>query len=174
MENTEKKVWVYTTGRGRSWGNTGVSRLTLMENGEPMTRQEADYYVWDSRSNDADGCDCDMELCENCQGEGCEDCDHEGGWYEEWADVVERNTYGYLEEYDPKVHFTVKSPFPEHIMWLANSTVDTHQRRVNMITDEIAELEEQLEKRRAELGLENVQLAAAKLNLQQVEESLND
>ncbi|WBU76773.1 hypothetical protein JAVIER_176 [Vibrio phage Javier] len=173
MENTEKKVWVYTTGRGRLWHTPSPSSFSLMDKGEPMTHEDAQERLWEERETRADGHE-EYEMCMECQGDGCENCDDEGGWYEDWSETVERTTYCYLEEYNPEVHFKVESNFPEHLLWKASNTVDIHARRVESLESKIERISKELKEALTQIGLERTQLAAAKLNLQQVKESLND
>ncbi|AFB83961.1 hypothetical protein F404_gp104 [Vibrio phage pVp-1] len=169
MENTEKKVWVYRAGSGRIWHTPSPSSFHLMNNGEPMTREDAQDYLWEERETYADGKE-EYEMCMDCQGDGCESCDGEGGWYEDWSETVERTTYCYLEEYDPKVHYMVKSNFPEYLLWKAREVEKQCQRQANMLDNKIAELEEQLYALKVQRGETGYKLAAAKLNLKETEE----
>ncbi|BBL19200.1 hypothetical protein KIT04_031 [Vibrio phage KIT04] len=168
MENTEKKVWVYRVGSGRLWNTPSPSSFDLMDNGEPMTHEDAQERLWEERESHADGHE-EYEMCMDCQGDGCENCDGEGGWYEDWSETVERTTYCYLEEYNPEVHYMVKSDFPEYLLWKAKDTEDHYNRRANTLDTKIAELEEQLYALKVQRGEVGHQLVAAKLNRKEVE-----
>ncbi|QCQ57755.1 hypothetical protein ACHELOUS_180 [Vibrio phage Achelous] len=169
MENTEKKVWVYTTGRGRLWHTPSPSSFSLMDKGEPMTHEDAQERLWEERETRADGHE-EYEMCMECQGDGCENCDDEGGWYEDWSETVERTTYCYLEEYNPEVHYVVKSNFPEHLLWKAREVEKQHQRQADMLDSKIEELEKQLYEAKVKRGEVGYQLAAAKLNRKETED----
>ncbi len=141
---TEKKVWVYVTGTGTCWHKPSYIGWMLMNDGEPLTKKEADEWVWESRC-DYTNSNGEFEECNACHGEGCEDCDFEGGWSEEWSEVVERETYAYLEEYDPAVHFKVESDFPEHLLWRAESTFEAAAREEKRMAAKVLELTKELE-----------------------------
>lgn len=165
----EKKVWVFTTGSGSSWSKPNYQGWEFINDGKPATQQEADQEVWECRceSNTSGG---EMEMCDNCGGDGCEDCDYEGGWEEDWSEVVERNTYCYLEEYDPKVHFQVPSDREEYHMWQANKTLDFHERRVRYLGTQIDQLREQLEELERTKALEETKVIDAQVHLQKTKE----
>lgn len=158
----EKKLYIIVHGSGRSC-KPSWSQWSFAAD-EPITRAEAQDILWDGQRQD---CTVDSwEECTSCEGKGCNVCDHEGGWESDWSSVVESNTYGYLEEYDPEEHKEVPSDRPEHHIYKATSRLESAEWKKKQAVARVGELTKQLAEARADLHIAHTMTVLAKFTLE--------